>query len=119
MARKYRMTPRRRAALKKAQAASARKRRGRTISNIGKGALAIGGAIGTTFVAYHTQDIIAHPNKGVKYAGQGARATRSAYRYATFSAGKGARTAAYAGHRAKIAARPKPKPTNWSKLGYL
>lgn len=60
---KYRMTPARRAALKKAQKASARKRRRGEIRNaVGRGAVAIGGA----FVAARISTYIARPGRAIK-----------------------------------------------------
>lgn len=57
---RYRMTPARRSALKKAQAASAKKRRRREIAGmVGKGAISIGGA----FAAARISSYIAKPGK--------------------------------------------------------
>lgn len=57
---RYRMTPARRAALKKAQTASAKKRRRREIAGtVGRGALKLGG----TMVAYHTTRYMMNPRK--------------------------------------------------------
>ena len=74
MAKRYRMTPRRRAALKKAQVASARKRRRRRIGGalraVGTGAAFVGGS----FVAYHTNRYIARPDHFIKETKTGAKA---------------------------------------------
>lgn len=63
---RYKMTPRRRAALKKAQAASARKRRG---SNLRKGLKTVGataGFVGATFATYHMNRYIVRPDQAVR-----------------------------------------------------
>jgi hypothetical protein len=110
---RYRMTPRRRAALKKAQAASARKRRrgrvGGALRAVGTGTAIVGGAM----VAYHGNRYIARPDQFVKESAAAGRAV-----------GRGA----VAVHR-KVR---KPKTTelkksvkavkqvkDWSKFGYL
>lgn len=59
---RYRMTPARRAALKKAQVVSARKRRRRVIAGaVGRGAVQIGGA----FVAARISTYIAKPGRAI------------------------------------------------------
>lgn len=70
----YRMTPRRRAALKKAQMASARKRRGSRVGSALKTTAAVAGYVGATFAAYHTNRYIMHPDQFVKESRAGARA---------------------------------------------
>lgn len=60
---RHRMTPARRAALRKAQQASARKRRRKDIArSVGKGAVAIGGA----FAAARVSTYIARPGRVMK-----------------------------------------------------
>jgi hypothetical protein len=74
--RRHRMTPKRRAALRKAQMASARKRRRfGGLRKFAKGAGAVGGAVGATFVAYHTQEYIARPDMFVRHTGAAGGAT--------------------------------------------
>ena len=72
--RNYKMTPRRRAALKKAQMASARKRRGSGVKNALKTAGTVAGYVGATFVAYHTNRYIQRPDQFVRETSSGARA---------------------------------------------
>lgn len=103
----HRMTPARRAALRKAQLASARKRRGigAKAKGFARGAGAVGATVGSVFVAYHTQEYIAKPNKLVRH-------TRKA----------SSSVAGFVGKTAKKAAKksaPKPVSTDWSKFGYL
>lgn len=69
---KYRMTPKRRAALKRAQMLSARKRRRARVKNGLKAAAVIGVAVGTQAATHWTNYAIHHPGKtyqGAKKAG--------------------------------------------------
>lgn len=65
---RYRMTPKRRAALKKAQMVSARKRRRAKIKNGLRVAGQVGAAVGATFVTYHGNQYIRHPSRIPKHA---------------------------------------------------
>ena len=68
---RYRMTPKRRAALKRAQMISARKRRNQKWKSgalrVGRTAGAIGVAVGGTFVAYHANR---HLNRWIRHPSQ-------------------------------------------------
>lgn len=64
---RYRMTPRRRAALKKAQAASARKRRFAGVKNFAKTAGAIGGTVLAGALLYHAESYARDPGKLVRH----------------------------------------------------
>lgn len=67
----YRMTPARRAALHRAQLISAQKRKGShgsRIKGFAKNAGLVGGAIGATFIAHHTNEYIVHPHKVVQHS---------------------------------------------------
>ena len=72
--RNYKMTPRRRAALKKAQMASARKRRGSGVKSALKTAGTVAGYVGATFVAYHTNRYIQRPDHFVRESSSAGRA---------------------------------------------
>ena len=111
MAKRYRMTAKRRAALKKAQLASARKRRGSRFSGLKSAARTTGvvaGSIGATFLSYHANEYIVRPDKFVRHTRVAARNTRG---WAGSAAGKIRRRA------------PRPKNSSvtkdWSKFGYL
>ena len=112
---KYVFTPARRTALRKARKISAMKRRsapsrttsttGRKSSKLksfGRGALAVGGAVAGTYIAYHTEDLIVHPQKIVSHG-------RAVGRFVS-----GANKA----FRNRLNP-PKIKPIDWSKRGYL
>lgn len=104
------MTSKRRAALRKAQLASARKRRSR-FAGVASAARTVGvvaGGIGATFVAYHTNEYIVRPDKFVRHSRIAARATKNVL----------------SGASRKITRRtPRPKASapvkDWSKFGYL
>jgi hypothetical protein len=77
---RYRMTPKRRAALKKAQMVSARKRRRGRVKNGLKAAAVIGVAVGSHAATHWTNYAIQHPvqtYKGAKKAGQWAKSKTS------------------------------------------
>lgn len=110
---RYRMTPRRRAALKKAQAASARKRRragfrkaGRAV---GTGVAVVGGAM----VAYHGNRYIARPDQFVKETAAAGRAVGRGAK-AVHRKMKKPKT-----HEIKRSVKAVKKATDWSKFGYL
>lgn len=108
--RRHRMTSKRRAALRKAQVASARKRRGR-FSGVKSAARSVGivaGGIGATFLAYHTNEYIVHPSKFGRDAGIAVRNTKSVL-------GGASRKVTRRAPRRKAAAPAK----DWSKFGYL
>lgn len=109
---KYVFTPARRAALRKARKISAMKRRSAPnratshksskLKSFGRGALAVGGAVAGTYIAYHTEDLIVHPQKIVshgKAVGRFVNGANKAFR-----------------NRLNP---PKIKPIDWSKRGYL
>lgn len=107
---RYRMTPKRRVALRNAQLASARKRKGHRIKNGLRTAGVIGGAVAATFVSYHTNRWIVHPSQAKrdisKASGATARLVRSSAR------------------RIKRGRDQKPpvvthKQVQWHKHGYL
>lgn len=112
MARKrHRMTPKRRAALRKAQLASARHRKRNRFAGLKSAARTTGvvaASIGATFVAYHTNEYIVHPSKFVRDSKIAVRNTRSVLGSAT---------------RKVTRKAPKPKAVgsskDWSKFGYL
>lgn len=120
--RRYRMTPRRRAAIKKAQAASARKRRRRAIGSTLRTAGAVAGVVGTTFATYHMNRYIAYPNQAFS---DGSKAVRGIGRTVGRASGleKRARIGAYRKHRATVQLKPRVRArktkTDWSKFGYL
>ena len=62
----YRMTPRRRAALRKAQLASARKRRHHKIKTIAKTAGTVAGGILTSAAIYHANRALTNPRAVAK-----------------------------------------------------
>jgi hypothetical protein len=64
MSRRYRMTPRRKAALKKAQAASARKRKRASNKRIAVGAGIAGGVLGVAVAGYATHSYIKKLGQG-------------------------------------------------------
>lgn len=70
--RRYRMTPARRAALKKAQLASARKRRRNArnakIKSVARSSAKVGVAIGAAFLQYHGRRYLYEPTLAVKHA---------------------------------------------------
>lgn len=109
--RRHRMTSKRRAALRKAQMASARKRRGSRFAGLKSAARTTGviaGSIGATFLAYHTNEYIVHPSKFARDTKIGIRNTKSLF-------GGAAR-------KVTRKAAPTPKagpPKDWSKFGYL
>jgi len=112
MAKRYRMTAKRRAALRKAQAASARKRKGSRFRGLKSAARTTGvvaGSIGATFLAYHTNEYIVRPDKFVRHTKIAVRNTRG-----------------WAGSAARQVTRRAPRPMknssatkDWSKFGYL
>lgn len=63
---RYRMTPKRRVALRNAQLASARKRKRNALKNVAKGLGQFGLYAGATFATYHINDMIVHPKKAVR-----------------------------------------------------
>lgn len=67
MARRYRMTPRRRAALRKAQLASARKRRRRQIGQVAKSVGSIAGGIAASAAIYHANKYAQKPALAVQH----------------------------------------------------
>lgn len=64
--RRYRMTPARRAALKKAQAASARKRRKAAIKSFGRAAGSVAGSIAVGALVYHGNKLAREPVSTIK-----------------------------------------------------
>lgn len=62
----YRMTPRRRAALARAQKISANKRRKNRVGSALKTAGTVAGYVGSTFAAYHLNRYITRPDQFVK-----------------------------------------------------
>lgn len=66
MARRYRMTPARRAALKKAQAASARKRRKRAFIGGAKAVGSVAGSIAVGAAVFHANKIARDPIGSIK-----------------------------------------------------
>ena len=67
---RYKMTPRRRAALRKAQMASARKRKGSSldgVKNFARTAGAIGGTIAAGALLYHAESYARDPGKAVRH----------------------------------------------------
>lgn len=104
---RYRMTPRRRAALKKAQAASARKRRRRSIGNALKAVGAVGGAVGTAYASHHLNFAIQHPIRAGRNVKRASSATARMVQANAkrISGGKDRKP-------------PVPK-MDWSKRGYL
>lgn len=116
--RNYRMTPKRRAALKKAQAASARKRRkrrlGGALRTVGTGAAFVGG----TFAAYHMNRYIVRPDQAVR---EGAAAGKAIGRGATSLTRKvrGKQAPKRRTSEIKKSVRTAKKAKDWSKFGYL
>jgi hypothetical protein len=82
--RRYRMTPARRAALKKAQAASARKRRKRAVISGAKTVGAVAGSIATSALIYHANKYAQNPGLAVAHG-------KAAKGYASKKFGKGPR----------------------------
>lgn len=77
---RYRMTPKRRAALKKAQMISAKKRRRARVKSGLKAAAVIGIAVGSQAATHWTNYAVQHPvqtYKGAKKAGQWAKSKAS------------------------------------------
>lgn len=124
MARRHRMTPRRRAALAKAQKASARKRRKRAIGNFAKGVGAVAVGVGGTFATYHMNRYIAYPNQGAREIGGAVRGVGRAGARVT-GLEKRARVNTIRRHRAQATANvlkrkaAKSVKPNWHKFGYL
>lgn len=115
MAKRHRMTPRRRAALKKAQAASARKRRRGRFKSVARGVGTGAAFVGGTFAAYHVNRYIVRPDQAVKEIGAGGRAVgkgaKSLHRKVTHKRSSG--------REIKRSVRTVKKATDWSKFGYL
>lgn len=65
---RYKMTPARRAALRKAQAASARKRRFQGIKNFARVGAQVGGTIAAGAILYHAESYARDPGKAVRHA---------------------------------------------------
>ena len=124
MARRHRMTPRRRAALKKAQAASARKRRKRAFVGVAKGVGTVAVGVGATFATYHMNRYIAYPNQGAREIGGAIRGVgRTGARVTGLE--KRARVNTIRRHRAQATANvlrrraTKSAKPQWHKFGYL
>lgn len=113
MARRHRMTPKRRAALKKAQAASARKRRNGRVKKVartvGTGAMFVGG----TFAAYHMNRYIVRPDHFVKEVGSAGRSVGRG-----ITAGKRRVTRSKTSDL-KRSVKAVKQAKDWSKFGYL
>jgi len=107
----YRMTPKRRAALKKAQMISAKKRRGSKFKSALRTSAAIGSAIGATFVTYHANNYIVRPDIAVAHGRAAGRGTANLVR-------AGARRVRRGGNQ-KPPNVIRRQPTDWSKFGYL
>lgn len=67
MAKRYRMTPARKAALRKAQKASARKRRKRAVLSGAKSFGRVAGTIAVGAAIYHAESYARNPDKAVKH----------------------------------------------------
>ena len=112
MARRHRMTPRRRAALKKAQAASARKRRRGRFKSVARGVGTGAAFVGGTFAAYHVNRYIVHPNQAVREIGAGGKAVGRGVTSLT-------RKKPRKQNDLKRSVKAVKKATDWSKFGYL
>lgn len=103
------MTPRRRAALRRAQLISAQKRRKGSrfgkVRAVGRGVGTAGAVVGSTFVAYHTQRYIARPDVLVRHSRKAGGSVNSGIRKAV---------------RKVKPAKPRVIPkVDYSKRGYL
>ena len=92
---RYRMTPKRRAALRKAQAASARKRRKRAFVSGAKQVGLVAGSLAVGAAQHHVQKALYNPGTTYK---QG----KAAYAYAKGRFGRGGKTDANATANAAI-----------------
>ncbi|AEL97926.2 hypothetical protein CL65_gp018 [Mycobacterium phage Patience] len=116
MARRYRMTPRRRAALKKAQAASARKRRRNRVKSIARTVGTGAAFVGSTFAAYHLNRYIVNPHHAVR---EGAAAGKAIGKGATSLTRKVKKKPVRRTSEIKRSVKTVKKATDWSKFGYL
>lgn len=98
MAKRHKMTPRRRAALKRAQAASARKRRKGRVKSVLKGIGTTAGFVGATFATYHMNRYIVRPDQFARESAAGVRAVKKAGK-AGFRKATGKKTIPKSGNR--------------------